>query len=310
MDDAGLPGRPQRGDHAVGDRWLGRLRHDDDHVRLRVARERLDPEVRHPRGDGSGQVAPACPDRLRDATTEPVDERGDLLNPGAGGPDDSDRAASDDVGEAERRSVEDGGSAVGSHHQQAALDRFLLEGDLVLDGDVVRKEHHVKPLSERAARLAGRVRSGDGDQRQVRVRIDLDRLGDRRRLRPSGRAAFLDGRSGQQQPEVLVRLLDRGVRFPVDRDDKIICANRLRRFTSGERYVRIVRLGNDEAGRLQVLEVGRSPHRDGRLIDVGEPLELPADSHQEDRVEVAVSLDQDPLHPASPRSRMRSRIRS
>src|SRR5439155_1517108 len=64
------------------------------------------------------EVTAAGADRLRDAAAETVQETRDLLQPRARRADQPDRAATNTVGEADPDSVEDGGSALGAHHEE------------------------------------------------------------------------------------------------------------------------------------------------------------------------------------------------
>ena len=79
------------------------------------------------------QVAAADPERVRDADAGVVEQAEQLLAAGAGRGDDADRAGRDDVGEAQPDAADDGGAAVGSHDEHAALGGRALEGDLVLE---------------------------------------------------------------------------------------------------------------------------------------------------------------------------------
>jgi len=60
-----------------------------------------------------------------------------LLQGGARGGDDADGAAPDHIGETERNPVEDGGAAVRPHDQEPMGTGVSLEGDFILDRDIV-----------------------------------------------------------------------------------------------------------------------------------------------------------------------------
>ena len=76
-----------------------------------------------PAADRGGQVAAADAEAVRHADAGAVEQAHQLLGAGAGRGDDADRAGPHDVGEAEPDAADDGGAAVGAHHQQAALGR-------------------------------------------------------------------------------------------------------------------------------------------------------------------------------------------
>ena len=130
--------------------------------RRRAGRWRPESRARRPRGRDRGRRrrSPAkCPCR-------PAHQAGDFLRAGARRADDADVAARNAVGEGQRRAVDDGGAAVGAHHQSAQRLGFALEGDFLFEGHVVAEDHHVETCAQRLARLAGGVVTRHRDQRQ------------------------------------------------------------------------------------------------------------------------------------------------
>ena len=63
--------------------------------------------------------------------------------------------------------ADDGGAAVGAHDQDVRGRGGVLEPDLVLDGHVVREEHHGDAAVDRVERLDGGVLSGHRDQARL-----------------------------------------------------------------------------------------------------------------------------------------------
>ena len=132
-----------------------------------ASRRRSASRVASPR-DLGGQVAAADAERRGDADAGVVEQREQLLAAGAGGGDDADRAGLDGVGEAEAEAADDGGAAVGAHHQQAALGGGPLERDLLVERHVVAEDHHVAAGVEGVHRLDERAGAGHRDQREAR----------------------------------------------------------------------------------------------------------------------------------------------
>ena len=114
-------------------------------ARRRVGVEQVDGRQRGERADLAGEIAAAHADRLRDALAALRDQAGHLLHAGARRADDADVAARHAVGEGERHAADDGGAAVGAHHQAAQRRGLALEGDFLFEGHVVAEDHHVEP---------------------------------------------------------------------------------------------------------------------------------------------------------------------
>ena len=94
-----------------------------DHLGFRIADEDFDGHLEGDRADFFRQVAPAGADAVGDAAAQLVDAGGDLLQTGAGSRNHADGALADLVGETQAGTLDDGGAAVGSHHQQTFLRR-------------------------------------------------------------------------------------------------------------------------------------------------------------------------------------------
>src|SRR5262245_64425286 len=97
-----------------------------------------------------------------------MDEARDLLDTGARSADDTDRAPTDAVRESEPDAVHDRGAALGPHDDQAEIPRAPLEGHLVGQGDAVAEQEHVKARRQRLVSVDRRVRTGYGDQGEIR----------------------------------------------------------------------------------------------------------------------------------------------
>ena len=124
--------------------------------------------------DGDGphllvKVTAAGADGVDHAAPQPVDDGGDLLDAGAGGPHDADVAGLHHVGEGHRDAGDDAGAAVGAHEQQPLVVGLLLEADLILQGDVVGEGKDVEPHVQGPLDLRGGVLPGGGKEGQVGV---------------------------------------------------------------------------------------------------------------------------------------------
>ena len=109
------------------------------------------------------QVATAGADDLRKPLPKLVDLHGYLLRTRARGSHHADFAAPDGVGKAQGFSVNDGCAAVGTHHQQPFFDGFLFEAKLILNGNIVREEHHMQTRVQRVLNLYCRILTRHGD---------------------------------------------------------------------------------------------------------------------------------------------------
>ena len=175
--------RREGGGHLVGRRLGDQERELDGGVGVEP-RERG--AGREP-SDLGGQVATADAVRRGDTDAGVVEQRQHLLTAGAGGGDDPDRPRSDDVGEPEPDPADDGGAAVGAHHQQIAGGGVLLEGELLLERHVVAEDHHVAAGLER---VHGLDRGTDPGHRDQHASPRAGARGRRRvvRVRPPGSA--------------------------------------------------------------------------------------------------------------------------
>ena len=149
----GLRGGEEPGGHG----GRGRLGHEHDHFRSRVAGQQVQRLVG---GDGADlclEVAPAGAKGLRHAAAQVVDFGRDGLEAGAGGAHYADGAAPHPVGKAQAHAIDDGRAAVGAHHEQSLRLGGLLEGHLVIQRDIVAVEKDVLAQVHRLARHAGGV---------------------------------------------------------------------------------------------------------------------------------------------------------
>ena len=192
-----------------------------------------------------------------------------------------DRARRDRVREAEADAADDRGAAVRAQHQQVTLGRQVLKPDLLLDGDVVGKDHHVTARVERVGRLGERVLPRHRDERQARSRSCGPRsalsAAVARLRRPSARPAGASARCRRPR-----------ARWPATRRHR-------------PRSRRAGRLGLPSAGAAMPRPASRSrfrlgAHRDHRGLHSGDGLGLGGDLHQRHGVRVSAGSGLDMLH--------------
>ncbi len=117
IDDDGLARALGALEHLPGDIRSGGLGDEDQHLCVRVGREGVERiqhrDPSHPRV----QVVASRPDSLGNAAAPLVDQRRDLLQPGARGADQANVSPPHHVGKAEGNAVHDRRPTVGSHDQ-------------------------------------------------------------------------------------------------------------------------------------------------------------------------------------------------
>ena len=172
-----------------GDVVGGRLGHEHDQLHVGVGVEPGQGGAGRESRTVGGEVAATDAERRRDADPGVVEQREQLLAAGAGGGDDPHRAGRGDVGEAEAEPADDRRAAVRAHHQEVALGGDRLEGNLLLERDVVAEDHHVAAGVEGVHRLDEGVgaRHRDEDDRLRREPQRGGRRAWRRELRGGGR---------------------------------------------------------------------------------------------------------------------------
>ena len=159
--------RARRRRRAPDDLGRGRLRDEQQRLRLVVGGEQLHRLAEHDPADLRGQVAPADADDLRHADAGAVEQHRRLLGARAGRGDDPDRAAPHDVREPEPDAAEHRRAAARTHHEQAMVGAAALELDLVGGRHVVGEQEHVQSLGQRAVGLEHGVLARHRDQRHV-----------------------------------------------------------------------------------------------------------------------------------------------
>ena len=147
--------------------------------------------------DGRRQVATADAQGVGDPDAGAVEQAEQLLAAGPGRGHDAHRTGGRRVGEAQAEPADDGGAAVGAHHEHAALGGGPLEGDLLRDGHVVAEDHHVAAGVDGVHRLDQRARPGDRDEHQRRRRC---RAGRWRSCAAARRSAAADGGAAWSAP--------------------------------------------------------------------------------------------------------------
>ena len=251
---------------------MRRLREDCDDLGGEIVAQRFEAEVHHAAAHVLLEVAAARAERLRDTAAQAVDEHGDLLQARARRADQPDVASAHNVGESERAAVDDGRAAVGPHHEQALLQRAVLQGYLVLERDVVGEEHDVQARIEGLLGLRARVASGHGDHGEVDARVLPERAVQRMRCGFPISRPLLGGEEplelGDRLPSCLLAVGTHadddvvGTELPAAVGEKPACADD------------------------RVVAVGAHEHHG--LVDAGERLHHGGPQHQGDRVVVRV----------------------
>ena len=251
-------------------RWW--FRNDHDMFRAWIGIQRVD---RHQGRDPAHlgfQIAPTRADRVRNPAAVVGDQARHFLDAGARRADDANIAARHDVGETQRRAIEDGGAAIGPHHQQPLLVCQNLQRHLVGDGHVVRKHHHVQAAAQRLARFGGGECAWHGNQCKIGQRIGRDGGSDRPR-RPNSSFAAGSLRSIQRgarrgQCRVGRRLIARGNRN-----------NQIARRRWAVRIRQHTRIRHDA-------DVRRRAHHHAALDHAGPGGDSARHAHQRHRVEI------------------------
>ena len=282
--DCRLAGALERRDDLIRDGLGRRLGNDDDDLGAIIAGERFDAHERRCAAYPLIlEVAAASADRLADARSGAVDEARNFLDAGPRGADDADRTALDDIGKAQRHAIDDGGAAIGPHHQEALAPAQRLEGDLVLERHVVGEQHHVQAALQRLAGLARRVGARQRNDRQIGVGLRPQRSGEIGRRNMRRVAAHRLRLAAQRFLGGGARGVGALFRVAVDGDNEVV-GRRL-----GQR-------GGVEADRAQQVEVHRRAHRDGRIMHARSLLHLLARQHEQGGVVVRLFLDKDVFH--------------
>ena len=178
-------------------------------------------------------------------------------------------------GEPEPDPADDGGAAVGTHDQQAALGGGALERDLLRHRHVVAEHHHVAAGVERVHRLDQRARPGHRDEHEAGAvgagREAVVRRGASSRVEPSRRA---------------------GASAAVDRRDRLVEVAVVGQRGSRRRgRWRWCRRAASKPSPVEHLDVEGGRHRDLRGHDAGHALDVAADLQQRDGVGVRAGAD-------------------
>ena len=188
--------------HFLGHGRCRRLGHDGDDLGRRVAREHVDGLQHGGAAYGLVHIAAAGADGLRYAATEAVDLRRHFLQAGARSGDDANGAAAHDVGKAQRHAVDDGGAAIGPHHQQALARTDFFDRLLLFDGHVVAEHEHMHAQAQGLERFGGGIGAGYRNLRKPRLqsaRVGAHRHGKRTRLHLDDIGGAALGRSSGEQ---------------------------------------------------------------------------------------------------------------
>ena len=254
-----------------------RLRHDDYEFGVRVVVEPSERLLRCQTTHRGAEVTSADAERRAQADARVIEQAHQLLATRARGRDEPDRAGPYGIGETESDAADHGGPAIGAHHQQPALLRDPLEGDLLFHRNVVTENHDVVALIECVHRLHDRILSGHGNHGQGRVESGHRRFG-----RPGSDVLFgigspAAGRGGEGGLDGLECGRDPVIGFDAERNNHVVCRG----------------LGNREAHGLEQAEVQRRRHRHLSVPHPGGCCDIFAHLKQRHRVGVCALADFD-----------------
>ena len=159
--------------------WRRRFGDKRDDLGLRIGLQHTNRVKHHQAANLFAQIASTGANQLGNPAAKLVNAYAQLLATGTGGANNSDVAATHRIAKTQRRAVNNGGSAIGTHHQQPFFMRQLLERQFVFKRDVVREQHHVEVILQRLTRFTRGKQTIDRDHRQVAVRNMLLRTGER-----------------------------------------------------------------------------------------------------------------------------------
>ena len=261
----------------LGGDLLGRgLGDERDDLGVRVVDQRVEPQLHHQAADLLLEVAAAGADDLRHAAAQLRNDGADLLRARAGRADHADLALGHDVGKRQRHVVDDRGATVGAHDQQLLFICALFERLLLFDRHVVGEEHDVDVVIEAALRHVGRELAGDGDDRHVQIRVDLDRAFERGRI---VRGLFGLRLLVQQFLYLLLRRLKHLVAVALHRHEKVV---------RGDVGVELRGCQTDVVGDLDV-QIGAHAHE--RFLHAVELFQVFGDEHEGNGIKISVFPD-------------------
>ena len=263
------------GQDLLGHVIRGGLGEHDDDLGLGVVDECVEALLEHQTADFGLQVTAAGAQSLGDTGTELVDQDGELLGTGAGSAADTDGAAMDNVGESQRQTVDNGGTAVGTHHQQLLGNSILLELLFLFHRNVIAEQHDVDVLVQSVLGDIIGMTAGNGDQRQVDSGISLEGGGEGGRI-VSCVAAFL----------FLVQLLLQCFEGSFN-DLFVLAIESNEEIVGGDGF----QLGAGKTGDLGDVKVQVSAHADQSFLYARDLLQLFGDDHQGNGVIVGVGFD-------------------
>ena len=116
------------------------------------------------------QISAAGSDCVGNALAQTVNDGGQFLNSGTGCTDDSDGTRINGVGKSNRNALDDSGSAVRSHNNQALLMCLILNLLLIFDGYVVGEHEHVHVFVQCSLRFQCGICTRNGNNCQVGIR--------------------------------------------------------------------------------------------------------------------------------------------
>src|SRR6185295_8206612 len=110
------------------------------------------------------QVMTSGSDRLGNTLAPSIDKAGDLLKTGTRRSDDTDIPAPHDVGEGEWDPIDNGSTAIRSHDNKIVVLSEAFQRNLIVQLDIVAKQHHVEAKTQGLERLSSGIFAGRGDQ--------------------------------------------------------------------------------------------------------------------------------------------------
>ena len=166
--------------HHRRSRWLGN-QYDDLGRGIRC--QHFHGGMQADAADGCARIAPAGAQRVRHTLAQRVDLAADFLQTRAGGTHQAYATTSHLVGKTQRYPTDDGSAAIRPHHQPAMGLGQLLDGQLLFQRNIVRKQEYIQTGLDRLERLGRRIRTGYRNLCQACVVTSLVRSGNCHRHR-------------------------------------------------------------------------------------------------------------------------------
>ena len=251
-----------------------RLGDDDQNLDGLILLHRVDHIHHRDAADRSGQVASAGADCVVDALAQTVNDGGQLLDAGAGSADDADGALGYAVGECDRNTLDDAGTAVRPHNRQALSVRLLLECLLVLNRDVIAEHEYVQTLIQCAVCLKSSVCARNGNDCEVCVRQLVQRLVPGLDALGALGCVVRSGLLLEELLDVLHDGVEQAVVVDVRNNYHVVCGSSHQLFSI-------------QTALLKDILVCRGRHHDGNLLDAFDRRDLIGQEHEYNGILIA-----------------------